>query len=155
MSRPRLAALVLVVTTLAASGCGDSSGSSNSLTRSELIARADAICRRVNAKLASTTISRPQDYARLLLPLAAYERAAVAEMRKLIPPASVANGWQQVLAGAQTLADATAKLGESVKGNSLQGTPSTRSASIAAAKGTQQMTAAARREGFKDCARTP
>jgi hypothetical protein len=150
MSRRRLAALALAATTLAASGCGGSTSSSKSLTRLELVARGDAVCRRVNAKLAATTIRSKRDYARL----AVYEQAAVAEMRKLTPPASMANGWRQVVTGAQTLANATAKIGEYSLADAFRGTPATRSAYTAAAEGTRQMVAAAQREGFKDCART-
>jgi hypothetical protein len=158
MSRRHLAALALVATTLAASGCGGSAGSSGSLTRSELIARGDAICRRINAKLRATTVTSARDYARLAPPLAAYEQAAVAEMRKLTPPASMANGWNQVVSGAQMLADGTAKLGQyAQRSNPFQAhqTPSVHAAFVATAEGMRQMVAAAQREGFNDCAQTP
>lgn len=157
MSPPRFVALVLVATTLAASGCGGSSGSSGSLTRSELIARGDLICRRINTRLTGTTIGRQGSFAQLMPSLAAYEHAAVAEMRKLTPPASMADGWRQIVKGAQTLADATAKVGSYARGNPniSQASPPLRAAFTAAGEGTQHMVAAARREGFQDCARTP
>jgi hypothetical protein len=151
MSRTRLAALALIATMLAISGCGGS-GSSGSLTRSELIARADLICRRVHARLASTTIKGPQSYARLLPPLASYEHAAVAELRKLTPPASMAGDWRQIVDGVQAFADATAKLGAYATSSGLPVTPSTRAASHAAGQSSQQIRAAAQRQGFKDCA---
>jgi hypothetical protein len=151
MSRRRLAALTLVATVLAASGCGGSAGSTKPLTRSELIARGDTICRRINARLAAIRIKSAKDYARL----GAFEQAAVANMRELTPPASMSSGWGQVVSGAQTLADATAKIGTFPRVEAFGTTPAAHEAFAAAGAGTRQMVAAAQREGFKDCARTP
>jgi hypothetical protein len=158
MSRPLLAALALAATALTASGCGGSAGSTKPLTRSELIARGDAICRRINAKISTITVSSAQDYARLAPPLAAYEQTAVAEMRKLTPPASMANDWKQIVTGAQMLADGTAKLGEYAQtSNPFQAhqTPSVHAAFVATTEGAKQIVTAAQREGFNDCAQTP
>jgi len=73
------------VIVLAASGCGGSAGPTKPLTRSELIARGTRFCRRINTRLAAIRIRSERDYARLVPPLAAYEHAAVAEMRRLTP----------------------------------------------------------------------
>jgi hypothetical protein len=152
MSLRRLMAFAVAATVLVVSGCGGSAGSSKRLTRSELIARGNTICRRLNTKLAATTIRSARDY----VPLAAYEHAAVMEMRKLTPPASMTSGWGQMVAGTQMLADATAKLGTYPQaGGFVATTPAVRTAFTAAVEGTKRMTAAAGREGFKDCARTP
>lgn len=151
MSRPRLAALALVVSMLAGSGCGGSASSPKSLTRSDLIARADAICRRVNAKLTGTRIRSKRTF----VELAVYEHAAVTEMRKLIPPASMEKGWGQIVSGAQARADATANLGKYSLAEAFRGTPATRSAYTAGVEGARRMLAAAQREGLKDCAQTP
>lgn len=150
MSRP-LATLALAASVLAAAGCGESAGSTKQLTRSELIVRGDALCRRINARLAATRIKSGKDNARL----GAYEQAEVAEMRRLTPPASMASGWRQVVTGAQTLADATTKIGQYPLEGYFQPRPAVRAAFIAAGAGTKQMVTAAQREGFKDCARTP
>jgi hypothetical protein len=149
MSLRRLMAFVVAATVLVVSGCGESADSPKRLTRSELIARGDTICRRLSIKLAATTIRSAQSY----VPLAAYEHAAVVEMRNLTPPASMANGWGQMVGGAQKLADATAKLGTYPQaGGFVATTPAVRTAFAAAVEGTKQMSAAAGREGFKDCA---
>lgn len=150
MSRTQLAALALAATTLSATGCGESP-KTTTLTHAELIAKADPICARVNAKRASSTIRSREDYARLVPPLAAYEQTAVAELGKLIPPASMASDWKQVVAGAQTLANNTAKLGEYAKANNLA---ASRTLFSTDAKAQEQMLAAAKRIGFKDCAQT-
>lgn len=157
MSPWRFPALLLAVTVLAASGCGESADPSASLTRSTLIARGDLLCERLNTKLAATTVGKAGGYAQIFPPLAAYEHAVVAQMRKLTPPASMANSWGQLVNGAQTLADATAKIGEDAKANNnlLRASSSTRAAFTAAGQGTRQMKTAAGREGFKDCAQTP
>ena len=159
MSRRRLPALSLTVAVLMVSGCGGSTGSSAALTRSELIARGDAICRRINAKIRATKVSTAQDYARVAPPLAAYEQTAVIEMRKLTPPASIANGWRQIVSGAQMLANGTTKLGEYAQTSNpfevAHQTPSVHAAFAATTEGPKQMVTAAQRGGFKDCAQTP
>jgi hypothetical protein len=175
MPRTRLAALALAASALAGSGCGgaakpssqvsqtasSSSSSARAQTptapespsspssRSELIARADAICRRVNAKRASITITRPQDIPLDIPPLAAYEEAAVSAMRQLTPPASMANGWKQIVAASQTVADVTTKVGNAAKAGKLE---STRSLDGVLTSATEQMLNTAKREGFTDCA---
>jgi hypothetical protein len=165
MSRTRLAALALAATTLAASGCGGTTKSSSQaappaqaeshtqtgpLTRTELIAKADAICSRVNAQLASTAIRSTHDYARLLPQVAAYEQTELAELGKLTPPASMASDWQQILASTRTLAGDTAKIAEYAKSNNLK---AARALLTTATTAQQQMLATAKRNGFKDCSR--
>jgi hypothetical protein len=156
MSQRRLAIFVAAATVLSLSGCGESTGSSKPLTRSALIARADLICRRLNTKLTITAAGgEGGGLAHLLLSQAAYEHAVVVAMRALTPPASMANGWGQMVSGAQTLADATVKLGEYEKAHSnalFNPSPTSRATTTAMAEGTRQITAAAGREGFKDCA---
>jgi hypothetical protein len=122
-------ALVLATTVLVASGCGGSSKSTssvttaassasapaesaNALTREELIAKADAICKRVNEKRVVSVAHTTQALSAVPLALAESEQSANAEMRKLTPPASMATAWNQFLAESQTLAEDTAKLGE-------------------------------------------
>jgi hypothetical protein len=144
----RLLSVALMVSVLAASGCGKSA---KPLTRAQLLAKADAICRRINKKLSSTTIKTQQDIARIAPQLATYEQEGLAELSKLIPPASMANDWKMIITGAQTLADNTAKLGEYVKSKDLK----TARALITETSKVQQRTVAiAKRNGFKDCAQT-
>jgi hypothetical protein len=119
------------------------------LTRSEFIARADKICRRINAKRESFKIASKSDLASVVPVLAAYEQAAVAEMRKLTPPASIARGWNQILEGADRLANATAELGEAAKANKIQ---QTGTLSKEAEKANEQVLVVSKREGIMDCA---
>jgi hypothetical protein len=150
MTHSRLAALVLAAITLTASGCGKSS---KPLTRMQLIAKADSICKRVNDQLKSSnnTIKSKNDIARIVPRIAAFEQTALAELSKLVPPAAMANDWKTIIAGAQTLADNTAKLGEYAKANNIKAAKGL----IAKSENVQhQMLATAKRDGFKDCSET-
>lgn len=144
MGCTRLAAVALAAATLAASGCG----SSKPLTRAELTAKADTICKTVTAKLASKTIKSQQDIARIAPELADFEQTALTDLGKLVPPAELESDWKQFVAGAQTLAENTAKLGEYAKSNNLKAAKGLILSSEAVQK---QMVATAKRDGLKDC----
>ncbi len=176
MLHTHFAALALAAITLAASGCGGSSKtvstttaavtsvpatttttattpaakeSANALTSAQLIASGDAICARINAKRASTTLTKTQDYARLVPPLGAYEQAEAAKLSKLTPPASMASEWKQIASGVEAVADDTAKIGQDIKSNRDN------AGSVLLTKATKiqvQTNAVAKRAGFKDCA---
>jgi hypothetical protein len=141
----RLASVALVATTLAASGCGSSS---KPLTRAELTAKADAICKTVSAKISSKTIKTQQDVARVATELASFEQTALTNLSKLVPPAELANDWKQFVAGAQTLAENTAKLGEYAKANNLKAAKGLITSSQAVQR---QMVATAKRDGLTNC----
>jgi hypothetical protein len=145
MGRVRPVAVALATTTLAVAGCGSSS---KPLTRAELTAKANAICRTVTAKLATKTIKSQQDIARIAPELASFEQTALAELGKLVPPAELENDWKQFVAGAQTLADNTSKLGEYARVNDLKAARSLITSSQAVQ---QKMMATAKRDGLKDC----
>jgi uncharacterized protein with von Willebrand factor type A (vWA) domain len=145
----QLAALALAAMTLAASGCGSSA---KPLTRAELTAKADAICKTVTARLAKNTIRTQQDIARVAGELAAFEQVALTNLSKLVPPAALADDWKQFVAGAQTLAENTSKIGEYAKANNLKASKSL----ITSSQATQrQMTAIAKRDGLRSCEPVP
>lgn len=141
----RLLALSLIAVGLTAGGCGKSS---KPLTRAELIAKADVICKQVNDKLKSQTINSRQELVHAVTRIASTEQAALAELSKLVPPAGLADDWKTIIAGAQTLADNTAKLGEYAKANRLN---AAKSLIASSQKVQQQMLAIAKRDGFKYC----
>jgi hypothetical protein len=120
------------------------------LSRSELLAKGDAICYRLNARRSSLKLERPQDYERIVPPLAAYELAAANEMGQITPPASMANDWQEMVAGSHTIAEATGRFHTYKEAN-------TGKLAITVdhllGKGIDELTQAAKRAGFKDCAR--
>jgi hypothetical protein len=157
---------------LAASGCGGTTKSSSStqstlasalatqsartpasgpLTRADLIAQADAICYRINAKRASIVLRSKRDVVRGLPQLASYEQVAVTELAKLMPPTSITSDWKVILVNAQAVAEATAKLTTYANTNPhlLLGRPEY----IILTKAQGRVIATAKRDGFKDCAR--
>jgi hypothetical protein len=165
--RNRLSAVVLVAATLAAGGCGDgssqtpasgatrSSGSLPSggpLSRSELIARADAICLRLNNELAATAAKSVgmREIARVSPRHAALEQTAVMELSKLTPPASIARDWRQIVAYRQTLAEELALLGRYAK---VKNARSVRALAVSKKHLHRQLTTVATRDGFKRCSR--
>jgi hypothetical protein len=175
MAPTRLVALALATTALAASGCGgansgagaensgasaSSSGSNNSngsgnkpstrLTRAELIARADAICKRVVALRDSIVITSPADEARILPPFAAYQLSAVAALAKLDPPSSMAGDWNAILTSFRTLADDTEKVAKAAQSNSLQ---QMQSLSLPLNDVRRRITVIAARSGLQSCSR--
>jgi hypothetical protein len=160
MSGNRLAALALATTTLAICGCGGSSGSSNAsgssgssktLTRAELITKANAICARVNTKRASTHYRTLPEVARSAPRLASYEQAAAAELGKLVPPAEMSNDWQQIVANARALAGYTLQIGEYAKAKNVAAAQPLLT-SIRASN--HQLVATARAVGLTECSRT-
>jgi hypothetical protein len=181
MKRAGVVAAALVATMLAASGCGGSSDSSKSsskssthaesiassstialppskpLTRAQLIAKADAICSRVNAKFASYASAKLPNGENLLSAkglaeatpqLVSAEQSALAELHKLTPPAELTSAWKQMLSGAQTIAVGTTRVGEYAKANNLGGATSVLQ-SVADAE--RQAYAAAKEAGLVDC----
>jgi hypothetical protein len=149
MLRRQLAALGLAAAALTAIGCGSSS-KGKSLASVELIAKADVICARVHAQYHANGYTTAQSIAHLAPRVASYEQIGVSELRKLIPPASMAGDWKQIVDGAQTVAEETAKLGQYAKDNNLKAATPLLSSSL---RRQQQVLAVAARDGFKECSR--
>jgi hypothetical protein len=175
MPYKRMVALALAMTTLTVAGCGGSSAKSSStgtktsathstitqpstvpaeapggrrLTRAELVAKADAVCRRLNKKAGSMSISSLQDIVRLAPRVSGYYRMAFAELRRLAPPVAMASDWRAIVTDIQPLA------GEIMvwAGYARDNDP----ASVAKVEGNvkaiqQHRFAIARRDGFRDC----
>jgi hypothetical protein len=163
--RPRRTNIVLLLTlgavgTLALTGCGESSRAtatpatastppSNSST--ELIAQADAICKRLNDQIAATSPGKrdsPLQLSRNALQHAALERKAARDLSRLTPPKSLAHDWAQMLAYVRRLSAELATLGRYWKLNETQGIRT-----LAASKKQvhQKLSAIASRDCFKDC----
>jgi hypothetical protein len=145
MARTRLVAVALAAVALTISSCG---GSSKPLTRAELTAKANAICTTVTVKLATKTIKSQQDIARIAPELASFEQSALVGLSKLVPPAELEADWKQFVAGAQTLAENTAKLGEYARAKNLK---AARGLILSSQAIQQKMVATAKRDGLKAC----
>jgi hypothetical protein len=167
-------ALLMAAATLSltASGCGggsshvqpseppgtsshlDSSGAASSDSRStaEFIARSDAICRRLNTRLAIGVSGNltVREMARLMPPRAGLEGETASELSRLKPPTELARYWRQILTYRRMLADELGQLGRDAKAKDLKAVkalfPSKRRAH-------SKLSALATRAGFKDCSR--
>ena len=172
-----LAALALVAVTFAAAGCGGSSktttatattasstttpdtttstsvavvklASGRPLTRAQWLARGDAICARLNSQLGANTVKSTKEFARALPVAAAYERAELARLVKLVPPPSMATDWQQFLTSTQQWAENSTKLGESAQGGHFT---LTAPLVITTRNLHEHLAGIAKRDGFKEC----
>jgi len=65
--------------------------------RAQFIARADAICARVNRELSAVKKKGPKPILRVVPGNIVIERGALGELRALAAPASTATAWQQIL----------------------------------------------------------
>ncbi|HEV3093181.1 MAG TPA: hypothetical protein VGY30_01555 [Solirubrobacteraceae bacterium] len=157
MGRTRTAVPALVTSALAvaalAMGCGSSP---KPLTRAQLTSRANAICRRVAVKIEAANkggeVNTPQQLERLTAKLAGFEQTALVELGQLVPPPALEADWKSFVAGAQTLAEDTAKIGQYV---TTKNTAAGKQV-ISSAESTQkQMAAIAKRNGFKACEQVP
>jgi hypothetical protein len=145
MGPRRLVAGVLAATTVAIAGCGSSE---KPLTHAELVSKADAICKTVTAKFATKSANSVQEIARIAPELAGFEQKALSELSKLVPPAALESDWKQFVAGAETLAENTSKIGEYAKTNNLKATGPL---IVSSEKTQQQMRTIAKRNGLTEC----
>jgi hypothetical protein len=118
------------------------------LTPARWIARGDAICAHLQGELEKTAIKRLADVPQVLPRWAAYERVEVAQLAKLVPPASKASSWQQYLNEGLQWAEGTAKLAESTTaGNAILKSP----LANAVARVHDHMQKVAKLYGLKEC----
>jgi hypothetical protein len=98
------------------------------------------------------SVNTPQQLERLTAKLAGFEQTALVELGRLVPPQALEADWKSFVAGAQTLAEDTAKVGEyAATKNTTAGKQV-----ISSAESTQkQMAAIAKRNGFKACEQVP
>lgn len=175
----RLLVLTLTAVAVIVSGCGGStkSGSStaadvspatsttaaaaksvtaaaDALTRAQLIAAADRVCARANARIAKPgpagNTGSNQEVAQNAQEIAGYDRAEVAGLRALVPPAELANDMRQIVAGFQGYANDVGTLGTDVQAND---NASIQPLIASAKKLHEQVTAIAKRDGLTDCAK--
>lgn len=94
MTRVGLTGTGLLVAALAVAGCGGS----KELSRKDLIAKADPICRRAHEALTSSKLT-PRDLTSVGPGIAAIDRQVSSELSKLTPPASMAADWKVIVDG--------------------------------------------------------
>jgi len=161
----RWIACVSVASALFAAGCGGGSQTTAStpaiaantpsgpaLSTSQLIARADAICKRRNTAIDAVKLHGASAAAitAFAAQSSALEQAAYLELTRLGPPASMAAQWQQVLAYTRTLLEDVVELGQYGKQGDTQAIPAL-SRSVVSVK--RELLTAARHDGFRYCSR--
>jgi hypothetical protein len=176
MSHIRIAVAVLAVSAVAFAGCGSAKSSSQdstaettaatsaasstspessangaALSRAGLIAKADAICTKVRAMLNKNKFKTQDQVARVATRVTAYERAAVIELRKLVPPATLASDWEQIVKGVEILASDAMSIGRYARIHQLE-TPAGHAVLVASGRHGIREAAIARRDGFVNCA---
>ncbi len=118
---------------------------------SGLIPAADAICKQLNAKLASDPTAPSDDgqLARSTNRHLALERAVVLELAKLTPPASLAQSWKQILGYRRALAEELRMLIRYAEAHNAKGMQALKASKLRLHR---ELSKAASRSGFKDCA---
>jgi hypothetical protein len=142
-------ATVPTTTTTTTTPASNGSGSGKSASAPKLLARADPICMRLNHELDVVKPARtPQEIARVASQSAALEQAALAELNKLTPPASMATGWQQILADRKTVIESLTKLAQYAATNDQH---AEKSIELSGASAMQHLAAIAQDDGFNSC----
>jgi hypothetical protein len=159
MSLKLRAISLAVLTVLAVAACGGSG--STTLTRAELVAHADPICKQVSVKrtaandelrtAGATSTKGLALLARVAPGIATDEHQAIEKLRSLKAPTALGNDWQQLLAGMQTLADDAAQIGAEANAKQLKKVEAITSSARALR---EQLTTIASRDGFTYCGRT-
>jgi hypothetical protein len=126
------------------------------VTRAQLVAQANAICRKENAALADANVTgkSPHEIADAVVRNESIEREAVRELSRLTPPSAVAVDYLTMLEERTSLANLLSDLAAAVLRNSVD--PLKGLANSKLAKEKQQfrkrLRRVARKVGFKDCA---
>ncbi len=140
-----------VRTSADSSSGGSNSGRSNKrLSAIQLVAKADEICRRLNAEItaAKTTVQTQQDIMRVASQRAAIERVAVVDMSKLNPPASMERDWQEIILARKMLIEDLTKVSQYAAAKNTQ---NERPLYLSSANLARHMAATAQHSGFKYC----
>jgi hypothetical protein len=122
-------------------------GTSTALTRAELTASANTICKRLRARLLAT--GRKESGDRVYSQSAVYELKTLADLQSLTPPAEMAGDWQQVLATVNTLAQGSKQLAAYLRAKNMSAA-NTLVNSYVPVK--QKAALVARRDGLRECA---
>jgi hypothetical protein len=171
LPRSVLSTFALAAVALSAAGCGGGSSTaatgnvaasspsaatgknaqaSGALSKPQLVAQADAVCKRLNTELARVQAKSEtaQEALRVVPRNIALERRALAELNGLRPAPSLAKGWAQIIADRKVLVDELAKLlDDASKGDKAGIRKLAQSKQLAHTTLNQ----AAKAQGFKDC----
>jgi hypothetical protein len=118
------------------------------LSHTVWIARGDKICAHANTELSTGTLRSPQAFASALSRAAVYDKTEASELGKLVPPASEASDWKQIVNDIQLFGEYTSKVAEDTRaGNNEAAHPLLLQGEAIHAR----LAAIARRAGFTQC----
>ncbi len=115
-----------------------------------LIVDADAICKRLNSRVVVSHATSSQEIASGASKNAVLEQAALVELAKLVPPASIAPQWQQILDYRRTLAQQLPTLARLARSNDAKAASALVESKL---RVHHQLRVAATRLGMTACAR--
>lgn len=121
------------------------------LGQAELAAAANAICGRIRTHLSHNRFKTQKEIGAAAPGISAYEHASLLEMEKLVPPASLASDWKQILDGVKTLSSDAATIGVYARADRLE-TPAGRSMLVVTGQHGTVAASIARRDGMEQCA---
>jgi hypothetical protein len=146
MSAIRTSAIATATVTIVVAGCGSSDGP---LSRQQLTAKANAVCKRMIVQRRSVNFQNRQQLMQVLPKLIAYERTGFAELSKLKPPKELRSDWTRFVEGGQTLVKDTVEYAQFVA------TYNRRSARLvfqSSGAVLEKMHETAKRDGILECA---
>ncbi len=165
----QLAAFTIVATALVACGCGSSKtattrttasvdtvpvpvslATGKPLTRAQLIVRGDAICANTNLRTGTLSAKTGSESLRTLPQVVIYYRAEVQSLGKLVPPASMAHDWRQIVTDIQRYSEYTNTAVRYAKENNFGAARLHYKNAITLL---EQWPAIAGRDGFKQCSK--
>lgn len=125
-------------------------GSSTPLTKTQFVASANTICKRLHLQLLGLNRGKTPDTQQVYSRGAAYEQTAVGKLQKLNPPAELSGDLKQVVATLSALAEGSTKYVQYVKAKNMSKANSLAN-SYAPIK--EQGVVVTLRDGLKECAR--
>jgi hypothetical protein len=120
------------------------------LTHAQLIAAGDAICAQANTKRRAVVVITPKDLARNLPQIAIYDNTETNELGELVPPASMAHQWAQILADFQAVGEYVSNMSQYAQANNLT---SVHAFYVKAEASHEKAIVIAKQAGFKRCSR--
>jgi len=89
------------------------------LTRAELIAKADPICKRMNTKVFGIRVKSISEFASVTPQMAIYINTASADLGKLVSPARMTRDWARIVNGLQLYGEYVSKIGQYAQANDI------------------------------------
>jgi hypothetical protein len=121
------------------------------LTRAQLIAKADAICAQANKQIDTVSETTARGIEQGFPKAAVYQADESSELRKLVPPATMAHDWTLIMGDFQRYLEYAEKAAEYAKAKDVKAVvPLIKPGEVVH----ERLNAIAKRDGFKYCSTT-